>query len=216
LNVLREIESVGAVLINPLRTIEWNSQKNYLNELPDRIESLLLKRSNLVDLAETMSEKNWSECVIKPLVSAFGAHTYRFKAESEADVIGSCILSGISDWVLQPFISEVTEEGEWSVVLLNGKCIHTVLKRPAAGNFLVHVRHGGAFEARKAPEWIIASAERIFASCGYQALIARIDLVRQGNGVKLMEIEAIEPLLYFDGSRELNLKVVEAILSAMQ
>lgn len=216
LSVLKQIESAGVLLLNPLRTIEWNCRKNYLAKLPEQrlcIESIWLTRSKLAYIGEYMKKRNWSECVIKPQVSAFGTHTYRFKQEEEAGIIANCILSGISDWVLQPFIKEVAEEGEWSFVLVKGKCIHTVLKKPAPGNFLVHKSHGGSNEKKTPPSWMIMAAEKILADCGYETVVARIDLVRlKNNELKIMEIEAIECVLYFDGSRELNEIVVQAII----
>lgn len=220
LSVLRQIEAAGVLLLNPLRTIEWNCRKTYLKTFPDQsscIESILLNRSQLSDLTVYMKQKNWSECVIKPIISAFGAHTYRFKEEDEVDIIGKCLLSGVSDWIMQPFAKEIAKEGEWSFVLVNGKCIHTILKKPAPGRFLVHRRHGGTEEQKTAPAWMIAFAEKVLAECGYKAVVARIDLIRQkGDQLKIMEIEAIDCFLWFDGCRELNEAVVQAVLQEIR
>jgi len=217
LNVLQEIESAGVLLLNPLRTIEWNCRKTYLKSLDPAscMDSLWLKRADLPDLIIRMKEKNWSDCVIKPIVSAYGAHTYRVSKDNEAEILATCILSGISEWILQPFFPEIMDEGEWSFILLKGKCIHTVLKKPGLGQFLTFGT-GGNHEAKTPPQWMIQKAEKIAADCGYKTIVARVDLIRQKDQAKVMELEAIDPYLYFHGSRELNEVFVQSIIEECQ
>jgi hypothetical protein len=89
-----------------------------------------------------MEQKGWRDGgVIKPLVSASGMHTYRFSLKDDvgadsplslASVLATCLTTGVSQWLLQPFQSEFMSEGEWSFVFVEGEHSHTVLSVPAA------------------------------------------------------------------------------------
>ena len=63
--------------------------------------------------------------------------------------------------MVQPFLPEVTTNGEWSLVFIAGKYSHSVLKKPGAGQILVHADHGGRtlFETPR-PE-VVALAETV-------------------------------------------------------
>ncbi len=46
-----------------------------------------------------------------------------------------------------------------------------------------------------------------------EALYARVDLVRQGSGWAIMELELIEPSLYFNLDEQSPLRFVDALIS---
>ncbi len=207
LKVLESIDALGVQLLNPLKTIRWDCKKEYLKELSRKfpcIDSIWLSRTELSDLGQHVQEKGWTECVIKPVVSAGGLHTYRFRSNDVGQIVEKCTQAEISEWVLQPFVPEIVEEGEWSFILLDEKCVHTVLSKPAPGNFLVQIIHGGTHTAMDPPSWMIQHAEKIVAECGQEMTIARVDLVRHKDQLRIMEIEAIEPYLFVDGSERLQ------------
>ena len=168
LAVLQHIEAAGVPLLNPLPTVRWNASKLYLRELRDQchcatvdtiwVDGGLQSPQEQQQLAAQIRAQGWTDCVIKPQVSASGNLTARFVLEpvaastsvsapaaalaaspssaapiaSFSSVIASCAASGVRGWMVQPFMSEVVTEGERSFVFLNGEYSHTVLSTPAA------------------------------------------------------------------------------------
>jgi len=148
LDTLARIEAAGVMLANPLSTVRWNHNKTYLRELAEKgvpsIDSIFVDdlTKEYAGLRARMEQKGWKDGgVIKPLVSASGMHTYRFSLKDDvgpdsplslASVLATCLTTGVSQWLLQPFQSEFMSEGEWSFVFLEGEHSHTVLSVPAA------------------------------------------------------------------------------------
>lgn len=178
LAVLQRIEAAGVPLLNRLSTVRWNASKRYLRELREQhsvptvdtiwIDGGLQSAEEQQQLAAQIREQGWSDCVIKPQVSASGHLTARFMLDPTAaasdaaapassavstsaaapiasfsSVISLCAASGVRGWMVQPFMREVLTEGERSFVFLNGAYSHTVLATPAAA----------AEERHDAPAW---------------------------------------------------------------
>ena len=51
--------------------------------------------------------------------------------------------------MVQEFLSEIQDGGEWSLMFFGGEFSHAVVKRPATGDFRVQVEHGGSAVARE-------------------------------------------------------------------
>lgn len=208
-SVLRKIAQRGIKILNPLSTLIWNSHKSYLKDLTNAgiscIDTVFVKKENLTLINEILLEKRWTDCVIKPVVSAGGYNTFHFSVQTAHKIIAECQKMDIAEWMIQPFMQEVVEEGEWSFVMLRGKCVKTVLKKPAASNFLVNEGHGGHHQSVLPPSWMIRSVERIssIANSIHHTVYSRVDVIRRGETLQLMELEAIEPLLYFGDSIQL-------------
>lgn len=204
LAVLHRIDRLGIPIFNSLQTIEWNSRKTYLKELARKgvscIETLWISGKNLKHLESIIKYKQWGECVIKPSVSAGGANTYRIRPDNLNSIITTCEKTRVNEWMLQPFKREIVEEGEWSFLLLEGKPIRFILKTPAKGNFLVQDFHGGKAHVRQPAPWMVTHIEEIFKSIGHDALFGRIDVVRSGMDLQIMEVEMIEPYAFLDGN----------------
>jgi hypothetical protein len=145
LATLERIESVGVPLFNSSNTVRWNHNKVYLRELTalgvPTVDTLWVNSlpEEKEGLANRISQRGWVDCVIKPVVSAGGMHTYRFsvdaasKSNSAASCLSRCMESGLTSWLVQPFCQEILDEGEWSFIFLNGEYSHCVLSVPAAG-----------------------------------------------------------------------------------
>lgn len=120
--------------------------------------------------------------------------------------------------IIQPFAEEITTEGEWSFVFFNNEYIHCVLKKPLKGRFLVQ---GGIKTPIQPPDWMIKEAQHIIDTIDHycaqldsdhpRSLKTRLDVIRRGNEIRIMEVEMIEPVLYlkyFPGSEK---KLAKAI-----
>jgi hypothetical protein len=99
------------------------------------------------------------------------------------------------DYIVQPLMKEV-QAGEWSHIFFNGVHSHTILKKPAAGDFRVQQIYGGTIEPVVPGQQAIAHASAYVARFAKDSLYARVDGLMVNGGFLLMELELIEPFLY--------------------
>jgi hypothetical protein len=74
---------------------------------------------------------------------------------------------------------------------------HAVSKRARAGDFRVQQDFGGVVTPVTPPTSLIAVADFVMAQVPGPQLYARVDIVDTDRGPLLMELELIEPELYF-------------------
>jgi len=105
---------------------------------------------------------------------------------------------------IQPFMQNIIDEGEFSLMYFNGKLSHTILKTVGAGDFRVQEEHGGGVVSIKKPEKdLVKTADKTIEALHKLPFYARVDLVRTPkNNFALMELELIEPSLYFRFNKE--------------
>ena len=104
--------------------------------------------------------------------------------------------------MVQSFLEEIVVSGEWSLILIDGTYSHAIRKRPARTGFRVQPRHGGSWEPEEPPPALMMAANRILqrvAAPRSMPLYARVDMVETNHapGYYLMELELIEPVLFF-------------------
>lgn len=193
LAVLEEIDRSGCRLANPLELVRWNARKTYLRDL----EARGLPVVPTVWDRNRFDELDADEIVIKPVVSASAFHTHRLRrgdrwsGEMEAAFAGREIMA-------QPFLRSIVEEGEFSLFYFGGELSHAVLKSPKEEDFRVQEEHGGLIERVDPPGFLVELGHRIVESLPVPPLYARVDLARlDADGYALMELELIEPALYF-------------------
>ena len=97
---------------------------------------------------------------------------------------------------MQQFVPAIETEGEWSVVLVDGRVGHGLRKRPAAGDYRVQEEWGGNTERVEPTAGLAELATRVCAVLPAPSLYARIDVVSIGGHWHVMEVEAIEPSLW--------------------
>jgi glutathione synthase/RimK-type ligase-like ATP-grasp enzyme len=199
------VERAGVAVWNPPDLLRWNSHKGYLRDLADRgvevVPTRWLVRGEQVHLAEFLSTAGWRDAVVKPAVSASAHGTWRTSvASAGADQARLEALLQRGDAMVQPFMREVVEAGEWSFVFLGGQLSHAVLKRPARGDYRVQWEFGGTAEARVPPPRLRMDAERVVAALEREPLYARVDGVERAGSLELMELELVEPHLFLGWS----------------
>ncbi len=101
-------------------------------------------------------------------------------------------------------------EGEWSYIYINEDLCNVLLKKPATGDFRSHVIYGGSIESIKPDTGDLTQADNILAKIPFDLLYARLDLVRMGDQLAVMELKLTEPILYF----KLAPKAIERLVSA--
>ncbi len=98
--------------------------------------------------------------------------------------------------MIQEYMPEI-ENGEWSLVFFGGEFSHAAVKRAKPGDFRVQDEHGGSWSHEQPGDDLKRQAKRVLETVDEKLLYARVDgVVRDGRFI-LMELEVIEPMLYF-------------------
>ncbi len=198
-------------LVNPPQVLRWNTSKTYLQELGASGVTVIPTLTPAVASAEMLSAAcdafGTEDLVIKPLVSAGSHRTVRHRR-------GDPVPDPAVGAMVQPFLPSVNSEGELSLFYFAGRFSHAVRKRAAASDFRVQPQFGGLFETLVPEGEALHLAEAVLAAAPAGIVYARIDLIRRLDGrLALMELEAIEPDLYFAQSPDGGRGFAAAVLS---
>ncbi|MFC3122916.1 ATP-grasp domain-containing protein [Agaribacter flavus] len=210
LNCLERIDASSAILENPLSLMRWNLSKSYLQNLQHKgipvLPSIWSEKINYSKFKSLYHRFHTDDLVIKPLVSANADFTYRVNIEKLERLWEE--LEGV--FSIRPFLVQAYEEsietvGEYSLFYFEKNYSHAILKQPKAGDFRVQEEHGGQLIALDASDEMKKLAMRVLASLPELPLYARIDMLKTERGFEIIEVELIEPSLYFnmaEGSAE--------------
>lgn len=190
------------ILLNDASLIRWNLDKHYLADLLHLgipvVRSEFIEKGSSVNLHQLLEEEGLDEGIIKPCISGAARHTYRFShknAKSIQPVIDH-LLTGES-LIFQPFVRDVIETGEDTLIVMDGRYTHAVRKVAKPGDFRVQDDHGGTVHSYNPTKKQIDLAERAIAACNPSPVYGRADMVRDNNGDwAIMELELIEPELW--------------------
>ena len=139
-----------------------------------------------------------SELVIKPTVSAGSMDTFRLSADSESQVVDQITQTFDGrTCMVQPFLTSVQSEGEYSLFYFGGEFSHAIKKVPATGDFRSQEEFGSHLTQIALPDELVETMAKIFAYIGDKPLYLRADFVQHENELSLIEVELIEPSLYF-------------------
>jgi hypothetical protein len=217
---LQRIEASSAQLQNTLKIVEWNISKRYLSDLQNQginiVPTLWFDSFSLAELQLGFSHFDTSEVVLKPLVSANADHTYRLTAENlntQSKQLENVFYK--REFMLQPFLNAIINEGEYSLFYFAGQYSHGILKQPRAGDFRVQEEHGGQLKSIQPCEEMLTTARHCLAALPADVLYARIDLVRYKKEFAVIEIELIEPSLYFNMDAGSPQRFVDAFVEMM-
>jgi glutathione synthase/RimK-type ligase-like ATP-grasp enzyme len=195
---LDAIAALGVPVFNAPDIVRWNIDKGYLAELATRgvatIPTLLLNNPGREDIIAAFDHFSCDRLVVKRRVGAGAEGQFDFTRQAPP----------AQDWrmghpaLVQPFLPGIVDEGEHSLIFIDGQFSHALIKRPAPGDYRVQSLYGGWDTAITPAPADLAAAEAILAGLPFPApLYARIDLVRGPEGtLLLMEAEVIEPFLY--------------------
>lgn len=200
---LDRLDREGVACWNPTSLVRWNLDKKYLRDL--EAKGVLLLPTLWIDQGTPpeeaiarIADTGWADLVVKPTVSAGAWRTLRVRREeirSQAPFLRE-ILSE-STLMAQPFAPEITRDGELSLLFFSGKYSHSVVKKAKSGDFRVQWTHGGTQEEYRAPASLITQAEAVLAAAPSAGLYARVDGILRDGRLVLMELEQIEPYLFF-------------------
>lgn len=176
-------------LFNPASIVRNNVRKTYLRDIEASGIPIVPTAWGHPDVATTMRERGWNTVVIKPVVSAGSFSTRRFTLAESAEA-QSFLESAGREMMIQPWMAAVDDAGERSLVWIAGTVTHAVRKSP---------RFAGGHEAVTSvpvADDERAFAARILAPLEPHLLYARVDMIRDGGTLRLMELELVEPSLF--------------------
>ncbi len=210
---LDAMADAGRPLLNPAVVARANIDKIYLQGLAAAgiaiPGSRWVEQPDAAALAAILHEEGWAQAVLKPRIGATAHGTFLISSDSlpSEDDLAPARISGA---LVQEFIPEI-RGGEVSLVYAGGVFSHAVLKRAKDGDFRVQKDFGGGVEPVRPSTGLLEFGEAVMAhvlsSCAY----ARVDIVDTARGPLLMELELIEPELYFSivpGSAERMARVI--------
>ncbi len=195
--------SKKTTLLNSESLIRWNIDKHYLQDLENKgvriTESHFIEKGTTISLRELHDNLSWQETVLKPCISGAARHTYRLN-KNNLEAFENIFYKLISkeDMILQPFQHNIVEHGEVSLVVIDGKFTHAVLKIAKKGDFRVQDDFGGTVHPYKASLEEIKFVEKVVNACNEVPMYARVDVFTDNDGIlALSELELIEPELWF-------------------
>ena len=205
--LLDRIEAADIGMCNPVSVLRWNSDKSYLAELGTAgvatVPTLVSDALDQTALNRARATFDTQELVVKPPVSGGADGTYRLATNEPLpeSVTGKRMM-------IQPYLPSIASEGEYSLFYFGGVFSHSIIKRPAAGDFRVQDQFGGYEEAVVAPAAAKALAQSALTATARITqtdvlAYARVDMLRDGDGnFRLMELELIEPSLFLRFARD--------------
>jgi glutathione synthase/RimK-type ligase-like ATP-grasp enzyme len=156
----------------------------------------------------------WEEVVVKPAVDGGARETLRAPSGSAEAAAHTARLAAAGDVVVQPYAAQI-EAGETSLLFFGGEFSHAVRKVPAPGDYRVQEHHGGTEHPHEPTGRELETARRAMACAPGRLTYARVDLVDVDGVPTLMELEVIEPDLFFRADDEAMGRFVTAVLAEL-
>ncbi|SOD73997.1 hypothetical protein SAMN05892883_3183 [Jatrophihabitans sp. GAS493] len=206
----------GPMLLNPLDLLSWNSDKIYLRELADAGIPIVP-----TSWSPPGTEAEWlnTEFVAKPSVGAGSVGAGRFDPATPDGLAAARshvqMLHGAGRTVLiQPYLSGVDDSGERALLYFGGTFSHAITKAALLPPDAANPLREGSTSGNRAPLYYterisdaVATPAELAVGAqvlqwlrsrdGEYPLYARVDLLPSADGPKLIELELVEPSLFF-------------------
>jgi glutathione synthase/RimK-type ligase-like ATP-grasp enzyme len=184
-------------LLNTVSLVRWNFDKQYLVELRHKgkrvVPTTIITSASELAISQCLQQIPAAEIVVKP---RFGADAYgvtRLPPEPKAIAAHFERFGADGGLLMQPFIPGVELERERSLVFIGGRFSHALYRNPF-----------GSGPTRQTPDNVHTPSADELSYC--QELLgslprlsyARVDLVPYYTGPLLMELEIIDPSLFFE------------------
>jgi glutathione synthase/RimK-type ligase-like ATP-grasp enzyme len=211
-------EQLPVPLYNPADVVRWNTHKSYLRDLEGRgvpiVPTEWLRRGTAPDIASLCQRRGWRRAFLKPCVGATARETLRFDAGDPAAERHASRLLASEDLMLQPYLSRVEEDGELSAIFIDGELTHSVRKVPVPGDYRVQDDFGATDALVEFPD--VALARRTLEAVSRKLLYARTDFLIAEDGLKLVELELVEPSLFFRHGRHAADRLADAVVRTLK
>ena len=202
LNLLDDVDSSSAVLVNDMALVRWTIPKTYLRDLESRgaaiVPSIWYHEFDPDKLSGFFDAHEAERIIVKPVVSNNAHHTFLLEMPVPASLVRELEETfGTRPFVVQPFIENVQAEGEFSLFFFSNEFSHAILKTPKQEDFRVQEEYGARIISTEPESALLETAARILQLVDPMPVYARCDFIRGPDGrFLLMELEVIEPSLY--------------------
>ncbi len=217
LNWCEKIKELKIPVFNSIETVIWNSDKRYMQEIESKgfpivPTEFLSKGTDAGEVRACFETFDTPVLIMKPVVSGGAKHTLKINISDWVkweEEVG--LLLKEEDFMIQPFIEEIVQEGEYSYLFFNGKFSHAVLKSAKSGDFRVQHFFGGQIKAVIPSDKQLIYLDSLMQAFAKETLYARVDGVWRGDEFLLMELELIEPYLFLFIHQEARQNYLEAL-----
>lgn len=204
----------AAPLHNPARVLRWNSHKSYLRDLEAAGVPIVPTEwspfGSGASLDEILARRGWDDVVIKPAIDNGARGTLRVTGEDlDAGRAHLARLLARGDVMIQPYVDAIEGPGEHKLIHIDGRLSHTIRERPRLGGkeFFMDLIHPIDPEPEER-----ALAEQVLSLVPESPLLyARVDTVMDRGVARLMELEVIEPVLFFTKSPDAAERMAAAV-----
>ncbi len=220
LTVLSEIENSSARLENSLSIVRNNIDKAYLKTLESKqvtiVPTLWRESFDFDELASFFEHFGVEQIVLKPRISANADNTFWLN-KSNFQLKRKALAEAFEhrNFMVQPFMEAIVNEGEFSLFYFDGHYSHAILKTPKDNDFRVQEEHGGRLKTIEPEAELMTQATKTLAAIDEMPLYARVDFVRFNDTFALMEAELIEPSLYFNMDSDSPARFAKAFANKM-
>lgn len=217
---LLDLTHQGVPLANPASVVAWNYHKSYLLDMAHKglpvIPSCQASSVNMHHFHSLAQAWGTDRLVVKPFVGATSHGIVKIAlTDDEQDLREKLSHFPADGMLVQPFLPQVEQEGEFSLFYFGGEFSHAVVKKPKPGDFRVQEEFGGFSCTMEPPELAVHTAAQILAAIDQPLLYARIDLIQTQNQFLLMECELIEPQLFLSAHPPAAKHFARAIAAAI-
>jgi hypothetical protein len=202
---------------NPLEVVRWNMDKHYLLELEAGVQIIpsFMCHVELTRFTDYLLKID-GEPLFEAAIGLAASNTHRISLDQlETTLTNLRTVQPPSEYLIQPFIESITTEGEWSFIYFNRQLSHVLLKKPAPNDYRVQGIYGGTIQAAEPPSHDLLQAEAVLDRLPLDILYARLDFVRVGEQLSVMEVELIEPIFWFNLVPESIDRLVNATTSKL-
>jgi len=189
----------ATTLLNTARTIRWNSHKGYLAQFESAgipiLPTAWLEAESAIDLASFLEDRGWDDAVIKPSVgngSRGALRVMSVRPDAAEAHLASLLRNG--DVMIQPYFPAAVDPGEHKLIHIAGRFSHAILENPRLDGREFNLDRIDRIDPEPEER---ALAEKILSHIPDAPLYARVDVVMDNGTARLMELEVIEPVLFF-------------------
>lgn len=212
---LEKIVSLNIPMKNNAEIVLWNMRKTYLLDLQRLnlpVGELVLIPQNgdgsSAAIVERLNQANFpvTMMVAKPSIGAGAVDNIRFE-RSDIELYEEVFekILAYSDLILQPYFPEIAEDGEYSYFFFNNQFSHAILKKPFQGDYRAHQLFGAQNFSYQPTAEEMAQAFAFVKAAPHQCEYARVDVFKRNKQLFLIELELIEPYLYFERATSASL-----------
>ena len=183
-------------LLNTTSLVQWNFDKHYLVELREKgknvVPTAILTSASEAAISQALQQILATEIVVKP---RFGGDAYgvaRLPPEPEPIAAHFVRFGANGGLLIQPFIPGVELERERSLVFVGNRFSHALYRNPF-----------GSGPTRQTPDNVHTPTAEELSYCREllgslpRVTYARVDLLPFNSRPALMELEIIDPSLFF-------------------